>query len=338
MVGLFEALCRRLHAAGIPVDRALLAWPTLHPLFIAEQITWRRDGGIDVQRFVRGDADHPAFKRGPFGFLILNGLDRLRRRIVGPSALRDFPILEDLHAEGFTDYVATATEFGVARLRPANTFGYTGIVTSWATTRDAGFTDADIAALSGLMRLLSVSARATLQNRLLKNLADAYLGPSVGERVLAGAIRRGEGETIRAVLWYTDLRGSTRLSQRMSPPDYLAMLNRYYDATAGAAIAAGGEVLAFVGDAVLAVFPHGNDPAAAGRAATAAAVAALERAASDPDLAFGIAMGSGEVLFGNVGVPERLSFSVIGEAVNAVQRIEAHTKLAGHRVLATASF
>jgi adenylate cyclase len=265
--------------------------------------------------------------------MIRSGVNRFRRRLDGPGAHADFSVLAGLAAAGFTDYLAAVAEFGVARLRPGATFGYTGIVASWATRRPGGFSDGDVEALGRLMRPLSVSARTALQSQLLKNLADAYLGPSIGEKVLAGAIRRGQGERLRCVVWYADLRGFTRLGHELSPDAYLAMLNRYYDAVAGSAIAAGGEVLSFIGDAVLAVFPFDDDPNPAARAAGAAVDAALAAA----DVGFGVALAEGEVLFGNVGVPDRLSFTVIGEAVNQVQRMEAHTKTAGVPALATAA-
>lgn len=331
--GLFTALCDGLRAAGLPLDRAVMDWPTLHPIHIAEELTWRPDRPLNHERYGRAVSGSAVFLDGPLGRAVRSELGVLRRRLTGPEALIDGAVLSTLRDEGFTDYLATAVGFAVAKLRPAESGGYTGVVAGWATRREGGFSDADVAALRRVMPLVGVAVRTALQNQLLANIADAYLGRAVAPRVLSGQMRRGDGERFRAVLWYADLRDSTRRAQELGADGYLALLNRYYDATAGSVIAAGGEVLAFVGDAVLAVFPLGDDAQAAARAAGAAADAALAAA----DVAFGLAIVEGEVLFGNVGVPERLSFSVIGEAVNLAQRIEAHTKTAGAPALATAA-
>jgi adenylate cyclase len=331
MPDLFGALCAGLRASGLPLDRALLVWPTLHPLHVAEQLVWRPDGPMAHERFRRGAGRGVAFSHGPLGGVIRTELGLLRRRLDGPDALIDFDALAEMRDEGFTDYLAAAVGFSVARLRPTESDGTTGVVASWATRRESGFSDADVAVLRRLMPLVGVSARIALQNRLLANIADAYLGRTVAPRVLSGQMGRGDGERFRAVLWYADLRDSTRRAQALGPEGYLALLNGFYDATAGSVIAEGGEVLAFIGDAVLAVFPFGDDAGAAARAAGAAVDAA--RAATD--VSFGVAVTEGDVLFGNVGVPERLSFTVVGEAVNRVQRMEAHTKTAGVAALAT---
>ena len=179
-------------------------------------------------------------------------------------------------------------------------------------------------------------------------VATAYLGPTAGRRVLSGDIRRGDGERISAVVWFSDMRGSTRLSDEMDPDDYLALLNKYFECTAAPVIEHGGEILNFIGDGVLAVFPiEGADGAAEAvrRATTAVDDAQRLRAevieAGTPAGApreFGIGLDIGELMFGNIGVPERVDFTVIGSAANEVARLESLTKTLGRRILVSQTF
>src|SRR5690606_20733045 len=165
--------------------------------------------------------------------------------------------------------------------------------------------------------VFAVACRAAVQKRVMANLANAYLGRTAGWRVLAGNIRRGDGERIPAVVWFSDLRGSTRLSDSMDPDSYLALLNRYFECTAAAVIEHGGEILNFIGDGVLAIFPVDGDCGSAAARAEAAvrearrrqAEAVAEGTPGGAPLSFGIGLAVGEVMFGNIGVPSRLAFS-----------------------------
>lgn len=342
---LFGDLCLRLHALGIPLERAALSWPTLHPLFQAEQIYWRRGENAELFQF-RHDAERSKdFERSPFMHALTNRLFRLRRRLEGPETMIDFPVLEELHDKGFTDYLLTSTRFQVAEVDGFRG-GHSGIMASWATTRPGGFSDGDVEALSRVQRVFAVACHASIQKRVMVNLADAYLGATAAKKALAGDVRRGDGERIRAVVWHSDLRGSTRLSNEMAPEDYLDLLKSYYDCTAQPVIDEGGEILEFIGDAVLAIFPIRGDTG--GPEAVRAAVRAMERtldlreawiAASPEDgrerMNFSIAMSVGEVMFGNIGVPARLTFSAIGPAVNKVARLDEMSKTLGRMVLVT---
>jgi adenylate cyclase len=297
-------------------------------------------------QFEHATANDEKWRNSPFYQAHRKGLTQMRRRLSGPEARADFVVLEELQAEGFTDYLLTATQFRIAE---AEHFagGNTGIMASWSTRRESGFSDADFEALRRIQRVFAVACHASIQKRVMANLANAYLGPTAGSRVLKGDIRRGDGERIPAVLWFSDLRGSTRLSERMDPDAYLGVLNRYYECTAAPVIEHGGEILNFIGDGVFAIFPVDSEcPTAAAGRAERAAREALRRCddAQDcilPDgerLSFGIGLSIGEVMFGNIGVPSRLAFSGIGKGVNAVQRIEAATKGLGVRLLADAAF
>ncbi len=336
VAALFSALCERLRGIGLPLDRAMLSWPTLHPVWHSEQLIWRPGEEAELSRFNydMGVSEH--FVASPMNHMLMRGVPVLRRRIEGPAAVLDFPVLRELQAAGFSDYLSAVSDFSLTGARVFGGYTTVGLAGSWATRRAGGFEDADIAALGRLLRLYAAAVRASLLTRIMENLCTAYLGPSTARRVMAGAIRRGDGERIRALIWFSDLRGSTRAAQSLPAEDYLALLNRFYAVTAQPVIDAGGEVLDFLGDGVLGVFPLGEDPGAVIRRATAAADAAVAANRSGPALEFGVGLTVGEVMYGNVGVPERLNFTAIGPAVNAVTRVERHTRVAARPVLATA--
>ena len=334
---LVDGLVHRLSAAGLRVRRCSVAWAILHPLFNAEAVTWTREEGSLFAQFPHRVVEVEAWLNSPIRHMLDKRLDELRRRLAGPDAVLDFPLLAELAACGDTDYQASTVRFDIPKIDSDER----GIVVSWTTDRPGGFTDEEIALLRRLNRPLAITCRVALLSRIATNIAETYLGRRAGGDVLAGRIRRGDGNTIRAVIWYSDLRGSTALAERLPPDAYLALLNRYFEITAGAVMEAGGEVLDFIGDSVLGVFPVADDLGveAAADAATAAADAALARMSpvtdAMPALEFGIALAVGDVMFGNIGIPSRLSFSVIGSTVNAVARIEKMTKQIGEPVLAT---
>lgn len=338
---LFAGLCERLHAIGIPLERGFLAWSTLHPLVDSESVVWRPGMGARLESYLHAQDDDTGWLNSPTYHLVTRRLPLLRRRLDGPGALRDFPILQDLAEEGFTDYLALATRFRIPRIEAEDDPG--GILTSWATRHPDGFTDEQIGLLQRTQRRLALTCKTSVLSRITRNIADAYLGRIAASRVLSGQIRHGDGEAIDAVVWYSDLRNSTALAEAMPRETYLALLNAYFDCVAGAALAAGGEVLDFIGDAVLVIFPYrepGGFREAAGRACRAIADAEERRQdvlATDPGLPldFGIGVNAGTVEFGNIGVPERLAFSVIGPTVNQVARIEKLTKDSGVTALAT---
>ncbi len=342
---LFETLCERLHAVGVPLDRASLSWPTLHPLFRSEQVFWRRGTGTEFQQYIHQTAHSDEWLRSPLHHVLSHGLSHLRRQLAGPGALVDFVVLEEFREQKYTDYLITASSFRIAEVDDFQG-GKPGLIASWATKRQHGFTDDDLEALKRIQTVFAVACRAAIQKRVMTNLANAYLGATAGWQVLAGDIRRGDGARIPAVVWYSDLRGSTRLSDSMAPDDYLALLNSYFECTATPVIEHGGEILNFIGDGVLAIFPieAGCPREAAARAEQAVGDAlrlcadAAGRTPGGAPLRFGIGLAIGEVMFGNIGVPSRLAFSGIGQVVNTVQRIETATKELGLPVLAEAAF
>jgi adenylate cyclase len=214
-----------------------------------------------------------------------------------------------------------------------------------ATDRRGGFATEHLGQLHEVLPPLARLIEAHAMRATARTLLDTYLGVGTGGRVLDGLIRRGDGEVIPAVVWWADLRGSTALAERLPRERYLELLNRFFEATAGAAIEQGGEVLKFIGDAVLAIFPLRADPEAAAHALQAAreALARIDlfnRAEADPEakLAVALALHLGDVNYGNIGIEGRLDFTVTGPAVNQVARLERLSKSLGKAVVASGAF
>ena len=346
--GLFDGCCNLLRAAGLPLWRALLTYPTLHPLHAAIWLIWRRDkemGGFESQiGYSSTDED---YRNSPFFLMTETRIPFLRRRLVGEQAIVDFPVLAEFRDQGATDYLAFIMPFGQ--------FAYeggmiNGIITSWATDRASGFNASDVQSLRRIEKRLAVACRVMIERQITGNILSTYLGVDAGQQVLKGQIKRGDGETIHAVIWYSDLRNSTHLADTMPPKDFLRILNAYFECTAGAVLAHKGEVLRFVGDAVLAIFPIRDKPTTSPEACSVAVDAArdaLDRLAAikhegsckgGSTISFGIGLHIGDVMFGNIGVPERLEFSVIGAAANEVTRLEHLCKTYDRRVLVSAEF
>ncbi|WP_420391392.1 adenylate/guanylate cyclase domain-containing protein [Acuticoccus sp.] len=343
---MLAGFCERARAGGLPVARVSVAWRLLDPIYYSQQTAWRLGHGISVDRFRHGvGGANEAYLRSPLRHALDLDLDVFRRRIGEPAERDDFGVLEDLAAAGLTDYVLCLVGFGERRDGLVAKAPGAGLMVSFATDAPPGFADGEVAALLRLRYMLALAARTAMLRAAGEQLVSTYLARSAGRRVLQGTMVRGDGELIDAVIWYADLRRSTELCEALGAQPYIALLNAFFAATAGPVADAGGDVLDFIGDAVLAIFPMNEDGFARGRTATVAALAALEdfrdahaAALGGPrtlaDVA-GIAIDIGTVVYGNIGIPERLTFSVIGSAVNKVARIERMTKALGEVVLVT---
>ena len=342
MASLLEGCSSRLLAAGVPLWRTHVSYRTLHPLYGAVGLTWRRGMGVETAEYLHIETGGEDWRQSPFFHMIKTRIAFVRRHLTGDQTLLDFPVLTELRDGGATDYLAFLVEFGEGT--------GDGIVGSWTTDRSAGFTDQDIRSLLRIQRRLAVACKVTIKGEIARNVVHAYLGPNAGQRVLNGQIKRGDGETIPAVIWLSDLRDATGMADTMPAQDFLGVLNSYFECTAGAVLAQGGEVLQLIGDAVLAIFPIG-DGAASRLEARERALAAmrdaddrltnLNRERTDAGLkalSFGLGLHLGDVMFGNIGVPERLQFTVIGPAANEVARLEDLTKRLDRRVLVSGEF
>jgi adenylate cyclase len=280
--------------------------------------------------------DDAALADGPVPRVCQTGLAIRCRLGVAPHA-SDFPALESFRSEGVTDYWVTPLFFSNGEVH----------VASWATRQAGGFADEQ---LRGIERLLAPFARVAeiyALRRTALNLLDTYIGHRSGERILAGAIRRGHTETIRAAIWLSDMRGFTPLSDRLPPAQLVSLLNRYFDCQIPAIVRRGGEILKFIGDGLLAIFPIegsvaevcGATVAAAKEASTAvAAIGATPDASVVGGVRFGLALHVGEVEYGNIGGEKRLDFTCIGPAVNLAARLEKLTGKLGRPIVASSEF
>jgi adenylate cyclase len=321
----FDEFSWRLVATGLPLLRVTMHGGTLHPVYLgAALIWWRTTGQTELRMITHEVRESVAYN--PIS-RVREGGETLRRRLDAAPETFDLPVLHELMAAGATDYLA---------LPVASAFGGNYAVT-FVGDRAGGFTDYEIADMSRVAQLLPVVMDMHSLRAIADHLLTAYLGPMTGPRVLAGHIRRGQSDTITAVLWSSDLRGFTARSDRLPGQRMIEILDALFDAQAKSIAAHGGEILKFIGDGLLAIFPI-TDAGLAGIATRQALEAAgktleaLRRLNDDPllegepPLKIVIALHVGQVLYGNIGAADRLDFTVIGPAVNLVSRLEAVAK------------
>ncbi len=325
------AICERVRAAGLPIDRVAFFFWTLHPQYAGVALFW--DGAkVTLSRGEHGFRSTEQYLNSPAA-RITAGERVIRRRLEDRGCALDFPVLQELREQGMTDYVIAEVLFS----------GGVRNSVSLTTRRPGGFSDHDIAEIQRLLHPFALIMENFNGRDLAKTLLETYLGRISGARVLDGQIKRGDGEELDAVIWFSDLRDSTPLSRALGERRFLELLNDYFESTAGAVLEQGGEVLRFIGDASLAVFPTAGEPprAACLRAAAAARAARTRVGAANarrlagglPEFASGIGLHLGRVLYGNIGTPERLEFSVIGAAANEAARIEALCKETGSDII-----
>jgi adenylate cyclase len=327
--------CNRLVAAGLPLWRVGIFVRTLDPEVFGRNFVWRPDAELVMGTADFDIVDTPEFRRSPLSLLKDTGQE-VRFRLDDPASLQ-FPFFDDMRAEGVTDYVALPLMFLDDEMH----------LSSWTTRQAGGFTDVQMIALKRLMPPLTRMIEVISLRFKAAVLLNTYVGPRAGARILAGQIRRGHTETMHAAIWLSDLRGFTALSDRLPPEQVVEILNLLFDCQVSPILKHGGEVLKFMGDGLLAVFPIvGDEQDVCARVLAAAIearanVAALEYASAEnltERFRFGVALHVGQVLYGNIGGGNRLDFTCIGPAVNLAARLE---KIAGklHRtVVASAVF
>jgi adenylate cyclase len=329
--------CERLVAAGLPLWRVGIFVRTLHPDIVGRNFVWRPGAEVVVGSANYDVLDSPEFLSSPLA-LVFGERCEIRARLDGPDAKR-FPLFDDLRAEGVTDYLAL----------PLLQVDGTAHASSWTTRQPGGFTDEQITALRNLIPPLSRLIEVTRLRFMSSILLDTYVGNRAGERILGGQIRRGHTETMQAAIWLSDLRGFTALSDRLPAETVIEILNLYFDCQVSAIATHGGEVLKFMGDGLLAVFPFDEYVGDIGHACAKVLEAACEARANVEAMQFpigetierfrfGVALHVGRILYGNIGGGNRLDFTCIGPAVNLAARLE---KMAGrlHRtVVASAAF
>jgi len=335
----FDEFAWRLLAAEIPLLRVTLHSRVLHPQYLGMTVQWWRTTAQTSLIMIGHEiADTMRYEDNPVLRVSVGG-ETLRRRLEIPVDQLEFPILHDLKAEGGTEYFALPV--------PAAHGG--NYMLSYVTDRPGGFADAEIDDLTRLSHCVAVVADMHNQRALARNVLNAYLGANTGPKVLAGQIRRGTGEALTAVLWSSDLRGSTERSDRLPGDRMIRILNAVFDAQATAIAAHGGEILKFIGDGLLAIFPLDgaqteSEAARDALAAASEAVVAIQGLADDPamtgepPLKIVVALHVGTAFYGNIGAAERLDFTVIGPAVNLVSRVEAIGKSLNLPIIVTDDF
>ena len=324
----FDEFAWRLVAAGMPLLRVTLHTATLHPQFLGTTITWWRDTAETVQVMIAHEvADAIPYEKNPVR-RVCYGRETLRRRLDLPDDELDFEVLIELRERGGTDYIAMPIDSAYAA----------AYMLAFVTDRPCGFREDELADLARVGRRLSIAADRHNQYWITHNLLCAYLGANTGPKVLTGQIRRGTGMELTAVLWSSDLRGFTERSDRLPSERMIALLNALFEAQAAEIRAHGGEILKFIGDGLLAIFPIAETDAVATVATTAVAAArkaitAVARLSDqpamegEPPLDIVIALHVGTAHYGNIGAADRLDFTVIGPAVDLVSRIENAAKM-----------
>ncbi len=304
---------------------------TLHPNVLGRAFYWKKGEPVRVQEAPYSVMASENFRNSPAVAIMKDGKE-IRRRLLEPDCSVDFPILEELKAEGETDYIATPLDF-------TNGQNYAATYTS---TEEGGFSDAEIAAINRTRPALTRSAEIFALTRTAHNLLDAYLGHQSGTKVLRGQITRGDGEDIHALIWFCDLRNSMPLADSVGRDEFLSLLNDYFEFVAGAVLDHDGEVLRYIGDAARAIFPVAEQESWTAEVACDKAVAAAKDAmrrmrelnqqrvkGGKDELGYGIGLHMGHVMYGNIGMLDRIEFTVIGSAANEAARIEGMCKNLG---------
>ena len=354
-IDIVSGFCDRCVAGGLPLARALVLIDTLHPVHEGRVLRWGyaptesplMDYGRTSPDALAASGSNPEdvqaaerWRRSPFYKMLQTGDSYLRRRL-NAAAKDEFAVLSDLLAAGMTDYVAI-----ISRFAPEGVIGeMDGVYSSWATSVPNGFSNDQIAALQHITPFLALAIKSVSLARMTGTLMETYLGRGAGRRVLGGRIVRGIAERIDAVIWFSDLRGFTRITDT-APEQVIPLLNDYFDAIVSAIHGHGGDVVQLVGDGAFAIFTA-EDRARGCGAALSAAIAAREgivelnrRRVADgkPTTDMYLGLHVGEVFYGNVGSRERLAFPVVGPAVNEASRIAAMCRSVDQPVLISSAF
>jgi adenylate cyclase len=331
--------CERIVACGIPLWRVGVFVSTLHPIMSGRGFIWRAETGVTTSAAPYGIEESDDYLSSPIAAVYDTGME-VRCRLRSSDDIGNSSFLASMRTEGVTDYIALPVTFSDGQREAL----------SWSTRRAGGFTDTDLDELRTIHAPLSRMIEIFLLRLTSAGLLDNYVGSRAGQRILAGQIRRGHTEVMRAVIWLSDLRGFTPLSDRLPPKAIVELLNRYFDCQVAPIFDHGGEILKFMGDGLLAVFPvaeDGTDLRAVCQAVLRAArasranVASMEYSIGDEVLRafrFGLALHVGQVLYGNIGGGSRLDFTCIGPAVNLAARLGKIASALNRTVIASSAF
>jgi len=342
---LVRGFCERCRASGLDLSRGLVFIDTLHPIFEGRGFRWNDTETNESDSFEYGSTSTgdaaQNWRRSTFFHMLENGQEEMRIDLADCATL-DFSMIDDLAARGHRHFVAFVHRFG-----EAGTIGEMDCLYSyWLTRRADGFSEQALSALRELVPVLGLAIKSAAQVEIARTLGRVYLGRDASEQVLRGRISRGVTERINAVLWFSDLRGSTAISENLTPDEIIPFLNDYAQAAIDAIHDASGDVLKLIGDGVLAMFTN-QDMTSARRAALRAEhrfrrnMASLNtRRGGDgrPTTSAYVGLHVGEVFYGNIGSEDRLDFTVVGPAVNEVSRIASMCRSVDRELLASADF
>jgi adenylate cyclase len=342
---LIRGFCERCRAGGLDLSRVMAFIDTLHPMYEGRGFRWNDRPSNESHTFeykssAEGDAAKN-WRRSAFHHMLENGHDEFQVDLADDAALK-FSMMADLIDKGHRHFLGFIHRFG-----DAGTLGQMDCFYSYfATRRERGFTDGELEALRDLVPPLALAIKSAQQVDIARTLGRVYLGRDASEQVLRGRITRGVTERINAVLWFSDLRGSTAISESIGPDEIIPFLNDYAEASIDAIHEAGGDVLKLIGDGVLAIFT-GEDMTLARRAALAAehrfrlsTKEVNERRGKEgrPITTAYVGLHVGEVFYGNIGSEDRLDFTVVGPAVNEVSRISSMCRSVDRELLASDAF
>jgi len=347
-----RGLCNRLVDGGIPLARVSVGRTILHPVIGLKDMQWDRETGqIETSTMSRSVIRELHNVNAPFATMSRGEADNITADLRDPEQVARYPLFADLAARGITGYMAAGRVYGTYQdiFKPLSE-NFRGGSVSFSTKRFSGFSQSDLDGLERLITPLCICLRLADERFVATEILETYLGRITGKQVLKGQIERGDGRQIECALLYSDLRGSVALSQSLDSQTYLDTVNAYFDCTATAIEEHGGEVLKFIGDGVLAIFPFDDatrpraNMCAAALSSAQEAFARAEHAntmrvkADLPPLHFGIGLHVGTVIYGNVGTARRLDFTATGPAVGLASRCEAMTRDLDKPLLATGAF
>jgi adenylate cyclase len=344
---LFDGFCNRLVAAGVPLARGYVSTATLHPLLWATGIVWQQGRIIDSVDINYGFETRTAWLTSPFRHMLESRTWKLHRRLTGEGALLDYPVLLEFRETGMSEWLGLFYGFGWG-LRH-HQVEELGVIFSWTTDHPDGWTVAELSLLEELSAALALAVKASTGFGTTRDLLATYLGGDAADRVISGQVQRGSVTRIKAFILYADLRGFTDFAESTAPDEVVQRLNDYFDCIGEPIRAAGGEVLKFLGDGLLAVFLEnaGQDRSAVAARTLSAAQNILAEvhelnargsSAGRQALTVDLGLHEGEVTYGNVGTIDRLDFTVIGPAVNEASRLEGLCKELDVSLLISDSF
>jgi len=340
---LIRGFCERCGAAGLDLSRSMVFIDTLHPIFEGRGFRWNDSETNESDSFEYGPTgdNDDGWRRSVFYHMLERGHDELLLDLAHPASL-DFSRVPELIENGHRHMLGFVHRFGeTGALGQMDCF-----YSYWMTRRDEGFNEAELTALRDLVPVLGLVIKSAQQVDIVRTLGRVYLGRDASERVLHGKISRGVTEQINAVLWFSDLRGSTSITESISPDEIIPFLNDYAQAVIDAVHDSGGDVLKLIGDGVLAMFT-GENLGHAKRAALRAehrfrlnmiALNARRGAEGRAVTSAYVGLHVGEVFYGNIGHDDRLDFTVVGPAVNEVSRISSMCRSVDRETLVSAAF